>query len=123
MDEVTVRKDELLETVRANRDTHRGVFEAALEGWKSEALRTLNNKVPDLEAGRLPALQWMVQAPEDHTRDYDKVIKMLEMSVDDEITLSQAEFTMYVMDQWAWRNQWVTSNSRFSETVAATYGA
>lgn len=40
---------------------------------------------------------------EDHTGDYDRVIMMAHMSVEDTITLSEDEFAMYVMDQWRWK--------------------
>ena len=38
--------------------------------------------------------------PVDHTADYDRILAMLEMSVDDTISLSAQEFNQYVLDNW-----------------------
>ncbi|MBA2774756.1 MAG: hypothetical protein H0U36_12045, partial [Nocardioidaceae bacterium] len=35
--------------------------------------------------------------------DYDRVLTMAEMSVEDVIELTADDFAMYVMDQWHWK--------------------
>jgi hypothetical protein len=41
--------------------------------------------------------------PEDHTKDYDHIIAMVEMSVDDLFELNQNDFARYVLDDWEWK--------------------
>jgi hypothetical protein len=66
-----------------------------------------------------------VHRPQDHTRDYDRMIKMLQMHQDDLFTLDDFQFAEYVMDDWGWKRQWGTSNSEFvsgqSRTTHADY--
>jgi hypothetical protein len=43
--------------------------------------------------------------PEDHTRDYDRVLRMLDLSVDSNVVLESREFENLVMDNWEWKEQ------------------
>jgi hypothetical protein len=49
----------------------------------------------------------------DQTKDYDRVIRMLEMTVDEIITIGAVEFQQYVMDDWTWKEQFTASNSAY----------
>lgn len=53
--------------------------------------------------------------PTEHTKDYDRVIRMLTMSTADEITISEAQFTMYVMDEWNWKSTFVGSTAFYNK--------
>jgi hypothetical protein len=52
--------------------------------------------------------------PRDHTSDYDRVIMMLEMSVDDTIVLDANEFDQYVRDVWAWTHYDATTLGEYA---------
>jgi hypothetical protein len=56
--------------------------------------------------------------PEDHTRDYDRVIAMLERHQGEAIDLLEDDFAMYVQDDWAWKAQFLASNSGYSGKAA-----
>jgi len=121
--ETTVRKDELIAILRQNRDRHRGVFEAALHGYRERAAELLENKLEDLEAGRTPEIRILLSRPEDHTRDYDRTIKMLEMDTGDTFTLSEPNFARYVMDDWDWKRQWLRMSSQYAaDATSREYG-
>lgn len=47
--------------------------------------------------------------PMDQTKDYDRAISMLRMSVDDVLEISEEEFQMYVLDEWHWKGQFSAS--------------
>jgi hypothetical protein len=51
--------------------------------------------------------------PDDHTDDYDDVIDMLGMALDDKIELTQPQFKQYVKDDWGWKQSWTTSNTAY----------
>lgn len=114
MNKVTVHKDELVTTVRANREQHRELFEKALDGWRKHAIDALDEHLDSLRAGRVADLRLYLPPPEDHTSDYDQVIRMLEMSVDKVIDLTHSEFAQYVMDDWGWKEQWTASNAGYT---------
>lgn len=113
MDKVTVEKKTLLETVRKNRSEHRNIFLRACEGYREEAIATLDKFLADAKAGKRIHQYIGLEEPVDKTKDYDRVIKMLEMSVADTIELTVAEFAQYVMDDWSWKGQFTATNTKY----------
>jgi hypothetical protein len=123
MQDVTIRKPELLQHLSDNRSKHRQVFEAALEGYRKEAIRRLQDRVRKLRDGKIPNLFIGLTEPEDHTKDYDRVIMMVEMHVGDNFILDESSFGSYVMDDWHWKRQFYkSSNTYAAATVAEVYG-
>jgi hypothetical protein len=113
MEKITVDKERLLADVRFNRDKHREIFLEALEGYRKAALEELEAQVRDLRNGRAPEITFSIDRPRDHTRDYDRVIAMLEMHKGAEFILSETDFAQYALDDWAWKRQWAVSNSGY----------
>jgi len=56
-------------------------------------------------------------APENHIEDYIRVLRMLNMSVEDKITLSEVQFNQYVMDNWHWTRSFKTMSATYSKLV------
>jgi hypothetical protein len=110
---VTVDRHELIARVRANRDAHRAVFEHALDGYRQRLIDELERRVRDLRKGRWVKQHIGLPEPEDHTDDYDRVLAMAEMSVDDTLELDESEFAMYVMDQWRWKQSFTDSTDLY----------
>lgn len=113
MNKVTVRKDEFIQRVQANRDKHRATFEKALEGYKALMLRELEHRIHDLKRGRRIDRYIRLDEPEDHTDDYDRVLEMARMSVEDTIDLTGQDFAMYVMDQWSWKHDFEATTAMY----------
>lgn len=124
MREVKVKKVELLEVVRTNREKHIAGYKEAVEGYKEAALvaidramQRLKTQVEDLRAGevlRLAAVSFDLRVPENHEKDYNQVIRMLEMCVEGEVILKADEFACYVMDDWEWKNEWLDVSNIYS---------
>jgi hypothetical protein len=102
MNTVKVKRQELLTKVRANRDAHRDLFLKAQEGYRKLIIEELDRMLAEAKAGRRISRSINLAEHVDHTSDYDRVIMMLEMSVDDTIVLDANEFDQYVRDRWAW---------------------
>lgn len=122
--DTTVSKAQLLDILRANRAKHQEVFEEAVRGWHDHALKMLAGKEKEIRSGRLPrAITISLPAPENHVRDYDRVIRMLEMHLEDQYTLTEQEFSWYVEDNWDWKRRWTVSNSGYAAgKFAEVYG-
>lgn len=114
MSTVMVEKTALLEIVRGNREKHRAIFMDAVKGFRDKAIQILDERLADARAGRRIDISIHLPRPVDQTRDYDKIIKMLEMSVDLEIELTQVEFGQYVMDDWSWKKQFSAINKAYT---------
>lgn len=115
MQTVTVRKGLLLEKVKENRKNHRAVFETALIVFKKKVIEELEAGLERARAGERVARYHGLTTPVDMTREYDQAIAMLEMSVDEEIKLTNLEFGCYVLDHWSWKSQFSSSNRAYIE--------
>ena len=110
VEKVTVRKSELLQALQANRDNHRGEFLKAQEGWKAVIMEELERRLSDARDGKRIQSSFSFPEPQDRTRDYERVIKMVEMEIAETITIPEADFSRYVMDDWEWKANWTASN-------------
>ncbi len=82
-------RDELLKVVQENKVQHEAMRKEALAGYCEKAAAACEEAVADLKAGKPTRVQiWMLQPPEDHTRDYERAISMLTKTTQTEIELS-----------------------------------
>jgi hypothetical protein len=103
--------------VRTNRDSHRELFLKAQEGYRKLVIEELDRMLADAKAGRPIRRSVSLTEPSDHTKDYDRVIAMLEMSVDDTVTLDASDFDRYVLDNWDWSRFALSTNTSYAEGV------
>lgn len=113
MNSVKVTKANLRAVVTVNRGKHREEFDRAFMGYKQSCIDALEANLSAFKAGRAERLYLNENPPEDHTLDYDRVLKMLEMSVEDEVTLTAEAFQQYVMDDWGWKQAWAQSTAKY----------
>lgn len=113
MDELKYDRDGLLVALKANRDNHRAEFEKAMIGYEIEAKEQLDAMIKKVSEGKRPIVQIILPMPQDHTKDYDRVIKMLEMTIFASVELSQSEFGQYIMDDWSWKAQFTSSTAGY----------
>ena len=118
MKEVRIHKAKLLEIVTKNRGEHRQIFLDAQKAYRDKAIAVLDEQLKLAREGAPFVLNKITElsAPEDHTKDYDRAIEMLELSVDDVITLSTSDFANLVQDLWGWSRQWAMSNSAYVDS-------
>lgn len=124
MKQVRIKKDKLLAILQKNRAEHRAIFLEAQKAFRAVAIKGLDAQLKAARTGRPFELANLVSlvAPEDHTKEYDRSIQMLEMSVDTEITVDEREFTNYVQDVWNWSREWAGSNLRYTSKNSRFYG-
>lgn len=114
MNDVKVRRDELLAKVKANRDGHRDLFLKAQAGFRQRCIEELDAMLADAREGRKVRMVVGLVEPADHTKDYDRVIRMLEMSTDDIVEIDSSAFAQYVMDEWSWMAAATASNTAYA---------
>jgi hypothetical protein len=121
MEKVTVNKKDLLETLKTNRAEHRKIFEEAIEGYRKTATRLLEEQVTKAKANKRFVTYIQLVQPIDQTKEYDRAIRMIEMSVDQTITLSERDFQQFVMDEWQWTSVFATNSVAYSPTANKKY--
>lgn len=112
---VKVSKDDLLMKLRENRENHRRVFEEAIIGYRETAVKELDRSLSDARAGRKFKTHFQLVEPRDQTADYDRVIRMLEMSIDTTFEITDAQFECYVMDRWSWSEEFINTANRYTQ--------
>jgi hypothetical protein len=115
MGSVTVEKAALLAVVRENRAKHRAVFERAVEVFRGQANERLEALARELrESGSLPKTLYVgLPIPEEHTDDYDRAIRMLEMHIHDVVELSEEAYRRVVEDDWGWQQTFATNTRSY----------
>jgi len=97
MKSVKINKDELLGIVKNNRSKHIDEFVEAVEDYKSFLDQFKN-------------LKYTPAAPKSYENSYDKAIRMLELSVEDVIEIDDTTFNQLVLDDWNWKDNFISSN-------------
>lgn len=110
---VTVNKEVLLEHIRTNRNGHRDMFLKAIEGYRAAVIKELEMSLALAKEGKSFRRVIELEEPRDHTKDYDRIIKMLELSLSKEIEITEDQFQMYVMDEWGWKDQFISTASSY----------
>ena len=118
---VNVNKTDVLKRLRKNRKAHRAIFLEALEGYRKAAIAEFEKHIERVKkqpAGKNFRVYVSLTQPVDHTEDYDSAIGLLELSVDEVVSLDEDSYRQFYLDQWGWTASFVASNSYYSATAA-----
>ena len=115
MKNILVNKEELKDILKENRRKHREIFEAAQVGYRKEAVALLDKALENARTGKDIKMYFSLDAPVDQTKDYDRVIRMLNMSVEETLELSEVDFAQYVLDDWSWKMNFMSTNSKYTK--------
>ena len=115
-----MKKSKLIEEVTARRSEHVKQYKKALVGWRTKMARLCAKVVEKADKlVKFPkALDDLNNAPRMNTEDFDNALKMLELTQQDEIELTQHDFEQLVLGQWDWATNWAHRNSRYGSTGA-----
>ena len=117
MQQVKVNKKELLMVLKLNRAKHLEEFNSASKIFIQDAIEKLQSMLTTAQNKGKIIQSLGLTEPVSYVSSYDTAIKMLEMSVDDIIELSQQEFIQYVEDSWGWKQSFVTTTSMYNNKV------
>ena len=114
---VLIKKDKLISKMKENLGKHKAEFEEAHAAWRAKAVDALRAEIAKAEKGEKFSLNDIgirneLPEPENHAKDYESVIEMMEISEDNAYVLSRREFNTYVRDEWDWTDHFkgVTRN-------------
>lgn len=131
-----VSRENLLASLKKNREAHKAEWETALKGWEVEYEERLRKFTQDVTGfvgdfeGDAAAHYETVQVPrfhaperpQHHLEDYDLMIRGLELSVDAELELTLAEIDRYDRDNWDWVRQFKAMSMNYAGKVAFGVG-
>ncbi|KKL88664.1 hypothetical protein LCGC14_1922450 [marine sediment metagenome] len=114
--EVLVETGALLETVKENYALHRQKFEEAMDGYKIKVIELLEEHIQRIRDNAPEKVFIQLPMPEDHSKDYERVIEMLKWSGDTHLVLDESEFATYVLDQWGWQEGFSQTYAMYSSS-------
>ena len=106
MNAIKMKRLELLDIVRANKEKHIAEFIEAVADYKVLVLRIAKAnlslaKSEDLE--EFKKIKPVPSAPVSYEDSYRRAIRMLELSVEDIIEVEEDVFNQLVLDEWSWK--------------------
>lgn len=116
MNSVKIDRITLLKIVRDNRDKHIKDHMTAIKAWLTDVEETAKENLElakTHDANKIAKMKSTPLKPESYVDTYDRAIRMLELSVDLEITLTSTDFNQIVMDEWSWKQSFALSNAKY----------
>ncbi len=113
---VKIFKNELLTIVRENKVKHIADYQEAVEDYKAAVLKIAKDNLQLAESGdleKISKIKSTPHAPVSYEDNYNRAIRMLELSVDVEIELEQDVFNQLVLDEWSWKNSFLNSKTLY----------
>lgn len=125
-----VEKNELLTILKANRTNHMAQFEEAKAAYieaLSAALRKVSDELllrsksvlrDDKPLSRdhkiIPSDVQALPIPEEHSDDFDRAIRMIELNTEGSIMLDEEEFRELVLDEWHWKSTFASNTLSYT---------
>lgn len=120
MRSVKVHRAELLDALVANREKHVNEYLEAVGDYKVLAVKVAKDNLKLANSGDLETIakaKPMPGPPVSYEAEYNRAIKMLQMSVDTEIELEDDVFNQLVMDEWSWKRAFSVSNMAYKSAI------
>src|SRR5262249_49279311 len=118
MQSIRVEKAKLVTILKKNRKAHHDIFLEAQKGFRQVVTDELEKRLELARKGKRIDQYLHLPEPQDHTRDYDRIISMLEMDLADIVELSEGDYAKYVLDDWQWKREFLGTNRAYSVRAA-----
>ena len=120
-----VNVKDLLEKLKANRQSHQQEWEEAHAKWRELQTEQMQEYKAALQAAIDVATgggkiefpnrhDFVLEEPISHSKEYDKVIARMEMTVDETLYISHNDFDRYVLDDWSWKREFAATASLYN---------
>lgn len=116
MRDVRVNKAELLKIVQDNKKKHVKEYEESVKDYKKAAIKVAKEHVELAKTGdleQIARIRAMPSKPTSYEKEYDRAIRMLELSVEETIDLESDVFNQLVLDEWMWKQSFVASGALY----------
>jgi len=127
---ITALVADVLDALRKNLKEHKEIVEEARAGYIEKAQKALDKRMAQLKEGKIVSLSFSLHPPTDHSKDFETVIKMLELhqaALKDvgkvaTIKLKAVDVQRFVLNDWSWMDRFLTTSSAYSEKARILSG-
>lgn len=113
--EFTFDLQKVLNKLKENMEIHKKEFKELLEKNTAHVHKEIRELATQTEA--YPDISKLKQAvqgkPVDHTVDYERLIAILSMTNQSEVTLTTSEFDRYMNDNWEWKETFTLQKTMY----------
>jgi len=115
--EVTVKKADLIERLKKNREKHQREFQEAITLWQQDLAKAIKNIDVATQTNFPKELEELDEhCPESYLEAYDDIIEMFSMAVKEEILLDSEAFRNFCRDEWDWKSD-VADNKYYHKVL------
>ena len=114
--EVTVKRTDLIKRLKRNRTKHQQEYEQAITLWQEDLAKT----IASTDAAKIRQYpenlsELEENCPVSFLDEYDDIIDMFEMGVNDEILLDSEAFRNFCRDEWDWKSD--IAGNKYYKTI------
>ena len=115
MNSVKMDRKELLKIVKQNAKKHVADYEQSVEDYKLAVVKIAQANLKAAKTGDLNLFKFraMPQTPTSYEDNYNRAIRMLELSVEDVIDVEEHIFNQLVLDEWGWKQQFTAMSAMY----------
>lgn len=114
-----IQKEVLISILKTNLEDHKKIYEEAKVGFLERATAELTKITKDFQNNDgTKSVYINVTAPTNNIKEYERAIRMLELTEDTVIELEEFEFNQLVMDDWGWKKKFLVDNASYSVSAA-----
>lgn len=120
MREINMNRLELLAIVQSNLKKHIFAYEDAVEDYKRLVIAIAATNLKLAKTSNLDEIKKIRQipsAPVSYEREYARAIRMIELSVDENIPIEEDVFNQLVMDEWHWKASFTAASALYKQSV------
>lgn len=115
MKDVEVSTADVIKRLEENKTKHTEQYERAVQAYHTRIKEVADQIVADLNNGLAidPYALVRLPVPEEHHKDYDTAIDMLNMEHRDYILISAGDFRTYMRDEWNWQGSFTANTTSY----------
>jgi hypothetical protein len=115
MNSVKMNRKELLKIVKDNAKKHVTEYVESVEDYKVAVLKVAQENLKKAKTADTKQFKFraMPTAPQSYEDNYNRAIRMLELSVEDIIEVEEHVFNQLVLDEWGWKQNFVAQSALY----------
>jgi hypothetical protein len=120
MNSVKIDRDQLKTIVLENKQKHVAEYIEAVNDYKTAVLKIAKDNLKlaqTADMDKFKQIKSVPTPPQSYENDYNRAIRMLELSVETVIELEDEIFNQLVLDEWNWKFNFSLSNSTYKTLI------